>query len=219
MLRGGGGWGSRASSGTAWQHDGFVFKLFPFPKARTISLKSIRFPFCALRCQRIHRSASRQGSLGLCKHRAKPNVALPVEEQELRWLEVKGPRGSWAVIRQERRGAGWKKATKSRKLAWSFRTHQNRNAKVRPAQGKATCRISTKPKEEFHALRGRTRSAAGEARARHAALVKSHRGREEKRFHYVPGWQLDWKTLRGEARAVRHLMGSGSNAERTTGGA
>lgn len=61
---------------------------------------------------------------------------------------------------------------------------------------------------------------------RHAALVKTHWGQEEKRFDYMPGWQLDWKMPRTEARrerAVKHLMGSEGNAaleaaERTTGG-
>lgn len=61
---------------------------------------------------------------------------------------------------------------------------------------------------------------------RHAALVKTHWGQEEKRFRYLQGWQLDWKLPRTEVRrerAVKRFMGSEGKAvpeaaERTAGG-
>lgn len=38
LLHSGNGSGSRGSSYAAWQHDSFIFKLFPFPKVHMISI-------------------------------------------------------------------------------------------------------------------------------------------------------------------------------------
>lgn len=124
------------------------------------SLKSIQFPVCAFQCQLIHRSASNRGFWGLCKHRAKPNVAFPVEKDKnfyLQWLEIKSFCGFWYQRGWDQAGEVWSSLEKSHQVPKSHVGFQDPPEMPRLGWRRAKQPAGFRQSQKFHALRGRAR--------------------------------------------------------------